>query len=84
VRKSDPFADKPAMVFPARETSPYVNRIRLIWQEMRGPVIERFPKAPGLPSNLDAYMKRVDNAYFTGANHSLLSGEPLPAVPRTS
>ena len=43
-----------------RETSPYVNRIRLLWQKMREPVIERFPKAPGLPRNAGAYMKRVD------------------------
>ena len=56
---------------PARETSPYVNRIRLLWQKMREPVIERFPKAPGLPRNIGAYMKRVDEAYVTDAYHSL-------------
>ena len=32
-----------------RKTSPYVNRISLLWQKMRGPVIERFPRAPGVP-----------------------------------
>ena len=71
VRENDPFADKPPLVFSARETSPYVNRIRLLWQKMRGPVIERFPKAPGLPRNVDGYMKRVDDAYVTDAYHSL-------------
>src|SRR5713101_3958613 len=70
-RESDPFADKPALVFAARETSPYVNRIRLLWEKMREPIIERFPKAPGLPKNIDAYMKRVDDAYVTDAYHSL-------------
>src|SRR5580700_4536623 len=70
-RENDPFADKPALVFAARETSPYVNRIRLLWEKMREPVIERFPKAPGVPKNIDAYMKRVNQAYVTDAYHSL-------------
>ena len=71
VRKNDPFPDKPALALPAREISPYVNRIRLLWQKMREPVIARFPKAPGLPRNIGAYMKRVDDAYVTDAYHSL-------------
>src|SRR5208282_267463 len=70
-RENDPFADKPALVFAARGTSPYVNRIRLLWEKMREPIIERFPKTPGLPKNIDAYMKRVDHAYVTDAYHSL-------------
>jgi hypothetical protein len=71
VRENDPFTDKPSLALPARETSPYVNRIRLLWQKMREPVIGRFPKAPGLPRNISAYMKRVGEAYVTDAYHSL-------------
>jgi hypothetical protein len=71
VRENDPFTDKPSLVIRARETSPYVNRIRLLWQKMRGPVIDRFPKAPGLTRNIEAYMKRVNDAYVTDAYHSL-------------
>jgi hypothetical protein len=71
VRENDPFTDKPALALPARETSPYVNRIRLLWQKMREPIIDRFPKAPGLPRNIGAYMKRVGEAYVTDAYHSL-------------
>ena len=71
VRENDPFTDKPSLVIRARETSPYVNRIRLLWQKMRGPVIDRFPKAPGMPRNIGAYMKRVNDAYVTDAYHSL-------------
>ena len=48
VRETDPFNDRPALILPTRKTSPYVNRIRLLWENMREPVIERFPKAPGL------------------------------------
>jgi fido (protein-threonine AMPylation protein) len=71
VRESDPFADKPSLVIGPRETSPYVNRIRLLWQKMREPVIDRFPKAPGLPRDIEAFMKRVNDAYVTDAYHSL-------------
>jgi fido (protein-threonine AMPylation protein) len=71
VRETDPFNNGPSLALPTRETSPYVNRIRLLWQKMRGPAIERFPKPPGLPRNISAYMKRVDDAYVTDAYHSL-------------
>jgi len=71
VRETDPFGEGAPMVLPARERSPYVNRIRLMWQAMRGPVIERFPQAPGLPRKASAYMKRVQEAYVTDAYHSL-------------
>jgi Fic family protein len=71
VRENDLFTDRPSLVIRTRETSPYVNRIRLLWQKMREPVIGRFPKAPGLPRNIEAYMKRVNDAYVTDAYHSL-------------
>ena len=71
VRENDPFTDKPSLILRTRETSPYVNRIRLLWQKMREPVLERFPKAPGPPRNIEAYMKRVNDAYVTDAYHSL-------------
>lgn len=71
VRENDPFTDRPSLALPARETSPYVNRIRLLWQKMREPIIDRFPKAPGLPRNIEAYLKRVNDAYVTDAYHSL-------------
>jgi fido (protein-threonine AMPylation protein) len=71
VRESDPFNDRPSLSLPSRETSPYVNRIRLLWDKMRQPIIERFPKAPGLARNTGAYMKDVQEAYITDAYHSL-------------
>lgn len=71
VRESDPFRDRPTLTLTARETSPYVNRLKLLWDKMRGPVIERFPKAPGIPPDADAYMKGVEEAYVADAYHSL-------------
>jgi hypothetical protein len=70
-RESDPFTDKPALELSARETSPYVNRIRLLWEKMREPVIGSFPKSPGLPGDVETYMQRVNDAYLTDAYHSL-------------
>src|SRR5215469_1550124 len=71
VRESDPFNDRPSFSLPTRETSPYVNRIRLLWDKMRQPIIGRIPKAPGLARNTGAYMKGVHEAYVTDAYHSL-------------
>jgi hypothetical protein len=71
IRESDPFADKPGLFFSAREISPYVHRIQLMWQKMRNPVLEVFPKAPGRPRAVQAYLKRVNDAYLMDAYHSL-------------
>ena len=71
VRENDPFETQIPVALPARERSPYVNRIRLMWREMREPIIERFPVAPGLPKNVDQYLKHVEEVYITDAYHSL-------------
>jgi hypothetical protein len=71
IRESDPFADKPVHFFSARETSPYVHRIQLMWQKMRAPIVESFPQAPGRPRAVQTYLKRVRDAYGTDAYHSL-------------
>ena len=71
VRESDPFESKPPAILSSRERSPYVNRMRLMWQEMRGPVMERFPQAPGRPKGIKTYLKHVDDMYASDAYHSL-------------
>jgi len=71
VRESDPFETQIPVILQIREQSPYVNRIRLMWQEMRESIIERFPEAPGLPKDTKAYLKRVEDVYVTDAYHSL-------------
>ncbi|KHD05878.1 Fic family protein [Candidatus Thiomargarita nelsonii] len=71
VRENDPFDTQAPILFSAREQSPYVNRIRLMWHEMRELIIERFPEAPGLPKNIEAYRKHVEDVYITDAYHSL-------------
>ena len=74
VRESDLFETQIPAILQVREKSPYVNRIRLMWQEMRKPILARFPGAPGLPKDTKAYLKRVEDVYVTDAYHSLSIG----------
>ncbi len=71
VRESDPFESKLALALTTRETSPYVNRIRLMWEDMRRPVLDAFPEPPGIPDDPKAYLKAVDEVYVSDAYHSL-------------
>ena len=69
--EKDPFNTKLTITLPARERSPYVNRLRLMWLQMRSIIIPHFPPAPGMPSDKEAYLKTVDNLYVNDAYHSL-------------
>jgi hypothetical protein len=71
IREKDPFDDTINLILPVREQSSYVNRIRLMWQQMREPILNQFPIAPGRPSATDAYLKAADDIYVTDAYHSL-------------
>jgi len=71
VSESDPFSDKAAIVFAARETSPYVNRLRLLWASMRPAVLKAFPPPPGKTVDASTYLKQVDGLYATDAYNSL-------------
>ncbi len=71
IREEDPFETKLSVNLSTRERSPYANRIRLMWQQMREVIIAKFPKAPGIPKDLQAYLKDIDDMYVTDAYHSL-------------
>jgi hypothetical protein len=71
IREIDPFENKPDTVLAPREESPYANRIRLMWEAMRKPVLEVFPAPPGVPDKAEAYLKAVEDVYVTDAYHSL-------------
>jgi hypothetical protein len=71
VRETDPFEDRPGIILATREASPYVNRIRLMWNAMRQPVLEAFPPPPGIPRDPSGYLKAVDEVYVNDAYHSL-------------
>jgi hypothetical protein len=69
IKEVDPFDSKSNIIL--RGNSPYVNRIELMWEDMRQTVIENFPAEPGIASNQDAYLEAVDKIYLTDAYHSL-------------
>jgi hypothetical protein len=71
IRVIDPFEEVPTIYLLSRERSPYVNRVRIMWQQMRASVLEHFPAPPGRPANTTAYLKSVEGAYVTDAYHSL-------------
>jgi len=69
--ENDPFKGRPAVIFTERELSPYVNRMRMNWAEMRGVVLKNFLQAPIYQKNTEEYLKQVDEIYVTDAYHSL-------------
>lgn len=71
VRETDPFDDQSHTTVVIRDASPYVNRLRLMWQDMRDVIIDVFPPAPGRPKNQVAFMQAVNDAYLSDAYHSL-------------
>jgi len=71
IREKDPFEDTVNLILSAREQSRYVNRIRLMWQQMREPILKQFPETPGQPPDIAAYLKAADDLYVTDAYHSL-------------
>ena len=73
VREKDPFGAASPLLFSSRAPSPYVNRLRLMWQSMRQPVLDHFPGAPGIgcTQSTAEYLKQVEEIYTTDAYHSL-------------
>ncbi|MHB8580755.1 MAG: Fic family protein [Ignavibacteriaceae bacterium] len=71
VRENDPFENKLQFSFTNRTVSPYVNRIKVMWQQMREPVLKHFPQPPGIPKDKAGYMKLVEENYKSDAYHSL-------------
>ncbi len=71
IREKDPFKNTLDLILPAREQSLHVNRVRLMWQQMREPILKQFPAPPGPPSHIATYLKATDDIYVTDAYHSL-------------
>lgn len=70
-REVDPFRDEFIRSPYRRDPSPYVQRIRMLWQKMRDDIPGRFPEPPGKPEDAEAYLRQVDEIYVTDAYHSL-------------
>jgi hypothetical protein len=69
---ADPFRGPvPMQLTGARPVSPISTRIRLMWAEMRGQVLQNFDIEPRLINDHDAFMASVDDIYTSDAYHSL-------------
>jgi hypothetical protein len=71
VREQDPFAARINLGLPRREISPYAGRIRLMWQQMRSAIPQKFPPPRESVNDIDVYLKRTQDTYVTDAYHSL-------------
>lgn len=71
ITEKDPFEEKPTIIFSEHQLSPYANRIRMHWADMRDIVLKTFPLPPLLNQKSDDYLKHVDDIYLTDAYHSL-------------
>jgi hypothetical protein len=71
VRESDPFNHRIAVILNSRGKSPYVNRIKIMWSQMRQTVIDNFPKTKETHADIEKYLKQVEDNYTRDAYHSL-------------
>src|SRR5207245_10212121 len=65
VRESSPFESRHIHIFAklGRPAAPIVGRIEMLWDSMRGKLLETFPKAPGMPAAHEAYLGFVDDCF---------------------
>ncbi len=71
IREQDPFEAEIKLQYPNKIVSPYVHRIRILWQEMRNPIIDRFPKPSNTPLDTKSYLENIEAKYTIDAYHSL-------------
>ncbi|MCC5827626.1 Fic family protein [Alkalimonas sp.] len=71
VQEEDPFEEILQVSFGRRDVSPYVNRMRLIWAQMRERVIAHFPEPTNQAVDIKTYISEVDDKFVTDAYHSL-------------
>ncbi len=71
LNETDPFEVKDQFVFSNRETSPHVNRLKMMWEQFRTPIIDNFPSPTESPGDTEEYLRNVDAIYVTDAYNSL-------------
>lgn len=71
IREVNPFEIELSQTVVHEAQSPYANRIRIMWQQMRSKVIEFFPEKLNKKINIHNYLKTIEENYLTDAYHSL-------------
>jgi hypothetical protein len=71
VIETSPFDVIPPALPGGRPESPYVQRLRLAWANMREVVIGNLPAPSALPTDINATLKELEDRYVSDAYHSL-------------
>ena len=71
IRETDPFEIASPLIFTQHVSSPYVTRIRLMWQRMREDVLQEFHPAPETTADKATYLRQIEDIYASDAYHSL-------------
>jgi hypothetical protein len=71
VNERDPFADRLATVLVGRSDPPEVDRLRMMWQRLRPPILKSFPPSPGPVPHPAGYLQAVETGFTVDAFHSL-------------
>lgn len=71
VQESSPFVSPQPLLRAGRPESPYVQRMRRTWADMRGAVIQAFAPPGPLPTNAAKTLRDIDERYVADAYHSL-------------
>ena len=68
---TNPFAKNEPMLGKMRERSPYVNRIKSLWQSAREQALALLPEPPGMSKPKTICLKEIDKIYEHDAYNSL-------------
>ena len=71
ITEIDPFQEKLTASFSNSDVSPYVNRLKMMWNTFKEPIIKHFPAPPGTTNNTKAYLSQLNDIFITDAYHSL-------------
>ncbi len=71
VIESNPFDVTTSPLPGGRPESPYVQRLRIMWQRMRAVAIENLPAPNTRPTDIVRTLKDVEDRYISDAYHSL-------------
>ncbi|MDP2787541.1 MAG: Fic family protein [Pseudomonadota bacterium] len=71
VRESNPFERPPRILGGSCQESPYAQRLRLLWSEMRDAVVTRFPSPSPIQPDAEALLEDIEARYLADAYHSL-------------
>ncbi|WP_304764410.1 Fic family protein [Rhodoferax sp.] len=71
VLESSPFDVIPSALPGGRPESPYVQRLRVTWEQMREIAIENLPAPNARPTDIVQTLKDVEDRYVSDAYHSL-------------